>query len=100
MMESLFKIGLCGSLAAAMPTGGTPDLWAQWGLAGMVVAYTLWRDHTREKRMSETLAQHHAEAARREQWMQTTLLSALERNTIAMERMTDHFREVPDVDSD
>jgi hypothetical protein len=84
-METLTKCGMGAMLLASVPVGGDPGLWAQWGLAGVVVGYTLWRDHQRERRMSEALEKHQV-------WVQNTLLGALERNTVALERLTDSPR--------
>ena len=83
-METLSKIGMGALLVAAVPMGDEPGLWANWGLAGLVVGYTLWRDSLRERRMAEAIERHQA-------WVQTTLLSALERNTVALEKMTEKF---------
>jgi hypothetical protein len=80
MTETLLKTGMGALLLASVPVGGDPTIWAQWGLAGMVVAYTLWRDSVRERRMAEALERHQT-------WTQATLLSALERNTAALEKM-------------
>ena len=81
MTESLIKGSMGLLLIATTPLGGDPSAWAQWGLAGLVVGYTLWRDHLRERRMSQALDKHQA-------WVQGTLLNALERNTVAMKRLT------------
>jgi hypothetical protein len=81
-METLTKCGMGAMLLASVPVGGDPGLWAQWGLAGVVVGYTLWRDHQRERRMGEALERHQT-------WVQNTLLGALERNTVALERLSD-----------
>lgn len=81
MIETATKATMGVLLVAATPLGGDPSAWAQWGLAGIVVGYTLWRDHLRERRMSQALDKHQA-------WVQGTLLHALERNTVAMERLT------------
>jgi hypothetical protein len=80
MMNTLAKYGMSALLVASIPVNGDMALWGQWGLAGLVVSYTLWRDHARERRMSEALEKHQA-------WVQQTLLGALERNTVAMEKM-------------
>jgi len=81
VIESLAKGGMGVLLIAATPIGGDPSAWAQWGLAGLVVGYTLYRDWQREKRMSVALEKHQA-------WVQQTLLGALERSSLAMERIT------------
>lgn len=44
-------------LAAIPEATGTPalDVWAQWGLAGIVIAFTMYRDAKREARLSAAL---------------------------------------------
>jgi hypothetical protein len=84
VIETLAKGGMGLLLVASVPVGGDSATWAQWGLAGIVVAYTLWRDHGRERRMSEALERH-------EDWVRSTMMSALERNTAAMEKMVAHL---------
>jgi len=81
MMDTLTKATMGVLLVAATPVGGDPSAWAQWGLAGVIVGFTLWRDTQRERRMSQALEKHQL-------WVQTTLLNAMEHNTIAMERLT------------
>jgi len=80
VIETATKAAMGLLLIASTPLGGDAASWGQWGLAGVVVAYTLYRDHQREKRMSEALEKH-------QQWVQATLLSALERSSLAMERV-------------
>lgn len=80
IIETTGRVGMGLLLAASTPIGGEPGLWAQWGLAGLVVGYTLWRDREREKRMSEAIEDHH-------QWVRDTMLGALERNSAAIERI-------------
>ncbi len=80
MTEMFPKCILGATFLAAVPVGGDPGLWAQWGLAGIVVGYTLWRDHLRERRMSEAMEKHQT-------WVQMTLIGTLERNTRAIERL-------------
>ena len=86
MMDTLPKLGMGLLLLAAVPAEAEPTLWAQWGLAGLVVGYTLWRDHTREKRMSEAIERDH-------KWVRETLVDALERNTAALEQMAARLPE-------
>ena len=81
MMDMVPKVGMGVLLLASVPVGGDPTLWAQWGLAGLVVGYTLWRDNAREKRMSEAIEKD-------PRWVRETLVGALERNTSALEKMT------------
>ena len=83
MMETLAKLTMGGLLVVATPIGqSTTELWAQWGLAGVVVGYVLWRDWQRERRMSAAIEHQ-------QRWIRETLLSALERNAVAMERMVE-----------
>ena len=68
-------------MAASVPIDSVePALWMQWGLAGVVVAYVLWRDWQRERRLSSAI-----EAQQR--WIRETLVGTLEPNAGAMERM-------------
>lgn len=84
MTEIIAKTGMGVLLVATVPIGGDGTAWSQWGLAGLVVGYTLWRDWHRERHMSKALEKH-------EEWVRTKLLGALERNTVAMERMAAHL---------
>jgi hypothetical protein len=81
MNETLAKVVLVSLVAATVPLDATePSIWMQWGLAGLVVAYVLWRDWQRERRLSAAI-----EAQQR--WIRETLVGTLERNAAAMERM-------------
>ena len=81
MIETVAKMSMVGLFAAATPIDATEtSLWAQWGLAGVVVAYVLWRDWQREKRMGAAIDSQ-------QKWIRETLVGALERNATAMERM-------------
>lgn len=86
MTESLAILGMGTFFLAAVPVDGDLSAWSQWGLAGIVIGYTLWRDGQREKRMSEALEKHQA-------WVQQTLLAALERNSVALEKFAGAFPE-------
>ena len=78
LAESTMKCGMGALLLAAIPgAGGDSSVWAQWGLAGLVVGFTLWRDYLREQRMSKAIQDQ-------QDWVQTTLMGALERNTAAI----------------
>ena len=81
MIEIATRTSMGVLLVLAAPVGGQPTQWAQWGLAGIVIAYTLWRDREREKRMSEAIEAHH-------RWVRETLVGALERNSSAIERLS------------
>jgi len=81
----------CFLMAAAMPGDASASIWAQWGLAGVVVAYTLWRDADREKRLGSALD---AQALRLDEvqrkhaeFIQGVLMDALERNTAAIQQL-------------
>ena len=80
-MSKLIAGAMVGLMAVSTPIGGNGGQWAQWGLAGVVVAYTLWRDMEREKRMSSSLHNHH-------EWVRNTLLDALQKNTAALNRIS------------
>jgi hypothetical protein len=81
MAETAMRLAMGVLLLAALPAGGDLGVWAQWGLAGLVVGYTMWRDWHRERRMSAELQQHQT-------WVRDKLLGALERNSVALERMS------------
>ncbi len=78
--DMAMKAGMGGLLAVSVPVGGDGTMWCQWGLAGLVISYVLWRDWLREKRMSEAIERDH-------KWVRETLLEALEKNTRALEQM-------------
>ena len=80
MFATSVKAGMGALLVATVPVGGDSSMWAQWGLAGLVVGFTLWRDHYRERRMA-------AELDRQQAWVRETLLRALERNTGALDAL-------------
>ena len=81
MIETVAKISMGVLLIASTPAEeASPGLWAQWGLAGVVVGYVLWRDWQRERRMASAIDQQ-------QRWIRETLVGALERNAAAMERM-------------
>ena len=80
MAETTIRMGTGVLLLAVVLFGVDPAMWTQWGLAGLVVGYNMWRDSYRQRRMSEELQRHQT-------WVRNTLLEALERNTAALERM-------------
>ena len=81
MTLMLARLSMLGLLIATTPIGQpTAGPWMQWGLAGVVVAYVLYRDWDREKRMGRTIQAN-------EQWVRDTLLTALDRNTRALEQL-------------
>ena len=80
------KLGMLTLLGASAPVGmQTPDVWLQWGLAGVVVAFVMWRDHQRERRMSVLIE-------RQDAWTRDTLLQALSQNTAALHEVTRTLR--------
>jgi hypothetical protein len=90
VIETLAKSAMLGLFAAAAPVDAAePTLWAQWGLAGLVVAYVLWRDWQREKRMGAAIDSQ-------QKWIRETLVAALERNAAAMERMATYLENGDD----
>jgi pyridoxal biosynthesis lyase PdxS len=81
VIESVAKTMMVMLVAATVPVGADePALWMQWGLAGVVVAYVLWRDWQRERRLSTAIEGQ-------QRWIRETLVATLERNAGAMERM-------------
>jgi sensor domain CHASE-containing protein len=90
MIETVAKLSMVGLFAAAAPIDASePTLWANWGLAGVVVAYVLWRDWQRERRLSAAI-----EAQQR--WVRETLVETLARNATAMERMATWLERADD----
>ncbi len=82
MIETLAKTSMILLIAGSAPIeSGESSLWMQWGLAGVVVAYVLWRDHHRERRMAAAIDAQ-------QKWIRDTLVAALEHNAKAMERMS------------
>lgn len=66
-------------LLAIVPDVGDPRAWGEWGLAGLVVGFTCFRDWQREKAMRELMASD-------QRWVRTTLIGALQRNTAVLEK--------------
>ncbi len=90
MIETVAKTSMVLLMAASAPIeSGEPSLWCQWGLAGVVVAYVLWRDHHRERRMASAIETQ-------QRWIRDTLVAALERNGKVMERMVAWLEERDD----
>jgi len=85
LTASMAKAGMVTVLGASMPVGGDTELWLQWGLAGVVVAFVMWRDHHREKRMTAVIE-------RQEAWMRDTLIRALAQNTTALNEVIHTLR--------
>jgi len=79
-MNLIAKMTIFFTWLVATPITPNTGLWAQWGLAGLVVSYTFWRDWQREKRMSDELN-------RNQEWVRITLVEALNDNTAAMREL-------------
>lgn len=86
MYETMAKTGMVALLGVTTPIGGTEGDWAQWGLAGLVVMYTLWRDHERERRMSTAIENH-------QNWVRDTLAQSLNNNANTLQRIEQHMTE-------
>ena len=91
MSDYLPRLSMGLLLAAALPLNGGSTQWAQWGLAGVVVAYSLWRDWHREKRLSQIIEKDH-------QWIRDTLLGVLERNAAVLRRISTRMLKGEDRD--
>jgi pyridoxal biosynthesis lyase PdxS len=85
LIATTSKAGMVTLLGVSMPVAGDSELWLQWGLAGVVVAFVMWRDHHREKRMTAVIE-------RQEAWMRDTLIRALSQNTAALHEVTTTLR--------
>jgi len=79
-MEYILKSLIFCGFVCTVPIGEGVEPWGQWGLAGLVIGYVLWRDWQREKRMSSSIELH-------EQWVRDTLIHALQDNTEAIKEM-------------
>ena len=90
MIETVAKLSMVGLFAAATPIDASdPSLWANWGLAGVVVGYVLYRDWQREKRLSSAIEAQ-------QKWIRETLVETLARNATAMERMATWLERADD----
>lgn len=94
MIESLAKTVMVTLVAMSAPVSANePALWMQWGLAGVVVAYVLWRDWQRERRLSSAIEGQ-------QRWIRETLVATLERNARAMERMATWLERHDETETD
>ncbi len=75
-----------GLLLGVIAPLGVADgsIWAQWGLAGLIVSYTLWRDHQRERRMAKAVEKQN-------QWMRETMHETIKHNTAALHTVIRYF---------
>ena len=81
MIATTMKVTILVTLAALAPLGGDSSIWAQWGLAGLVVAFVLYENHQREREQRNSTAES-------QRWIRDTLIGALERNTAALNAIT------------
>lgn len=82
LSDLLPKLGVLAMFGVAAPVAdGDGSAWAQWGLAGVVVGFTLWRDQVREARMGAALDRQQA-------WVRDTLTKALAQNTAALQEVS------------
>jgi len=75
------------------PDAGIVIPWGQWGLAGGVIAFVLWRDWDRERRMAERSMQQ-------EDWARSRLLDTLETVAAAISRLCDRPCLATDIHKD
>ena len=75
-MYHCLALWLVSALAVDYPMPSVSEEWGKWGLAGMVVAYTLWRDWEREKRMAATILAH-------DMWVKEQMITAIRDTTTA-----------------
>lgn len=76
-MNHCFGLWFLGMMASTdFPTDDVAA-WGKWGLAGVIIMYTLWRDWDREKRMSAALDA-------RDEWTKEQMLLALKENSAAL----------------
>lgn len=87
MLATLWKIGLVATWLASVPVGGPTSDWTQFGLAGAVVAFVLWRDYRREDRFQSVIAAWEARVDKLQLWIQAKLMTALSANTRALEQI-------------
>ncbi|NRA38415.1 MAG: hypothetical protein HRU15_09765 [Planctomycetes bacterium] len=86
-MDDMFaKLAMLLVLGATTPIGEDMTVWGQWGLAGAVVAYTLYRDFHREKRLARSLETQ-------QRWLRDTLMTALNKNSDALNRVARLLKE-------
>ena len=81
-MNHCASLWFCAALVSDAPAGFCAEEWGKWGLAGLVVAYTLWRDWEREKRMADTIKMHDI-------WVKEQMLTAIRESAAAAARRKD-----------
>ncbi len=92
--DLLPKLGIVAMFGVAAPIATDETAaWAQWGLAGVVVGFTLWRDQVREARMGAALDQQQA-------WVRDTLTHTLTQNTAALQEVSRLLQERTDAERD
>ena len=87
-MTIILKLSMLTLLLASVPMDANAlSPWAQWGLAGLVVGFTLYRDWEREKRMSKENMELGAKIDDARRWQNETLVVALKDNTAALQEL-------------
>lgn len=76
-IPDVVRVGMGLLLAMAAPIGGDGQDWARWGLAGLLVGYTQWRDWHRENEMRSA-----READQK--WIREQMIPALANSTHAL----------------
>lgn len=82
-------IAAMANAAELLPFSAEPSIFGdvtQWGLAGAIILFTLWRDWQREGRMS--LKNHELE-----EYIRTEMRQVVEANTKALHEVTDIIRK-------
>jgi len=80
-LSMILSLGVVSGLFAVIPDAdASGNVWAQWGLAGLVCGVTLYRDWQREQRMSAAMDAQ-------TKWVQETLVAALDRQSAAIEKL-------------
>ena len=67
-----------GLVSATIPP--IDQQWGQWGLAGIVIGFVMYRDYRREDKLSDRLG-------KQEDWIKKELAETINKNTIVIERL-------------
>lgn len=81
VIQHIVSTAMLALLAVAAPLGADAQAWAQWGLAGLLVGYTQWRDWRREEQMRAAREADH-------NWAREKMLPALERCSTVIQQCT------------
>ena len=85
-MNHCIALWFCSALLADSSSLPCSEEWGKWGLAGLVVAYTLWRDYEREKRMASVINKH-------DEWVKEQMTNALRESAVVAKAVADTARE-------